>query len=168
MAGHQTWQDRSSSSGYLNRNIPEPTTFVDGTQLKNVDNLIYLDVITSSDGSIGRENTSRISKASQALGRICTWMLNQHNTRLSTKLGVYSAAVLTSFLCGLEARTLYHLRIKQLEQFHMHALCSILGIHWQYKIINLEILDTADTDSTGSPILRSWIQLTLAVQDHQS
>ena len=54
----------------LNRNTPEPTTFVDGTQLKNVDNLIYLDSITSSGGSIGRENTSRISKASQALERI--------------------------------------------------------------------------------------------------
>ena len=81
-----------------NRNTPEPTAFVDGTQLKNVDNFKHLGSSISSDGSLDREVTSRINKASQALEGIGARVLNQHNIRPFTKLKVYSAVVLTSLL----------------------------------------------------------------------
>ena len=85
-----------------NRNTPEPTAFVDGTQLKNVDNFKHLGSSISSNGSLDREITSGINKASQALRRLHTRMLNQDNIRLSMKLKVYSAVVLSSLLCRCE------------------------------------------------------------------
>ena len=50
-------------------------------------------------------------------------------------------AVLTSLLYGCESWTLYCRHIKLLEQFHMRSLRSILGIRWQDRITNLEVLD---------------------------
>lgn len=42
--------------------------------------------------------SQRISKASQALGRLPNWVLGQHNMRLSTKLKLYNAMVLPYLL----------------------------------------------------------------------
>lgn len=55
---------------------------------------------------------------SKALGRLPNKVLNQH-IKLSTKLKVYEAIVLTSLLYGWETRTLYHKHMKQLENLYM-------------------------------------------------
>ena len=106
----------------------EPNICIDDTPLANVDSFKYLGSIISNDGSLDKEITSRISKASQALGRLRTKVLNRHNICLSTKMKVYRAVVLTSLLYGCETWTLYRSHVKQLENFHMRALRSILGI----------------------------------------
>ena len=90
-----------------NTNPQEPTITIDGTRLKNIDSFKYLGSIISNDAYLDKEIASRISKASQALGRTRTRVLNQHNICLSTKLKVYSAVVLTSLLYGCETWTLY-------------------------------------------------------------
>ena len=112
-----------------NTNPQEPTITIDGTRLKNIDSFKYLGSIISNDAYLDKEIASRISKASQALGRTRTRVLNQHNICLSTKLKVYSAVVLTSLLYGCETWTLYSKHIKQLEKCHMRALQSILQTH---------------------------------------
>lgn len=85
----------------------EPTIFIDDTELKNVDHYKYLGSVISSDGFLGKEIIVRISKASQALVRLCHGVLNNHNITLSTKLKVYNAIVLTSLLYDCKAWTLY-------------------------------------------------------------
>ena len=76
-----------------------PTISIGGTQVKAVDDSKYLGSVISSDGSLDKESGARICKASQALGRLKTCVLNQHNVRQSTKLKVYRAVALTSLLC---------------------------------------------------------------------
>ena len=83
-----------------------PTISIDGTQLKTVDDFKYLGSVISSDGSLDKEISVRMCKASQALGRLNIHVLNQHNIRQPTKLKVYRAVVLTSLLHGCETWTL--------------------------------------------------------------
>ena len=116
-----------------------PTISIDGTQLKTVDDFKYLGSVISSDGNLDKEISARICKASQALGRLKTRVLSQHNIRQSTKLKVYRAVVFTSLLYGCETWTLYRRYPKQLER----SLRTILNIKWQNRVSNLHVLDMA-------------------------
>ena len=95
----------------------QPTVSTDGTQLKKVDDFKCLDSVISSEGSLDKETSARIWKASQTLCRLKTRDLSQHNIRQSTKLKVYRAVVLTSLVYGCEPWTLYRRHLKQLERF---------------------------------------------------
>jgi hypothetical protein len=107
-----------------NTTPPQPCITIDGTQLKNVDTFKYLGSTISSDGTLDKEIAARIQKASQALGRLRTKVLQHKDIRLSTKLKVYNAIVLPSLLYGCETWTLYRRHIKKLEQFHNRSLRS--------------------------------------------
>ena len=127
-------------------------------KLKTVDDFKYLGSVISGDGTLDKEINARICKASQALGRMRVRVLNQHSIRLSTKLKVYKAIVL--LLYGCETWTLYRRHLKQLEQFHMRCLRSILGIHWQDRVTNLEVLDRADSTSIEAMIIKAQLRWT--------
>ena len=71
--------------------------------------------IISNDGYLEKEIKSRISKASQALGRLRTKVLNHHNICLFTKLKVYRAVILTFLLrYGCETWILYRSHVSSL------------------------------------------------------
>ena len=137
---------------------PKPAIVIDDTELKTVDSFKYLGSVISSDGSLDSEIAARISKASQALGRLRNRVLNHHNVTLSTKLKVYNAVVLTSLLYGCEAWTVYQRHLKQLEKFHQRALRSILGIKWQDKVTNVEVLERANSVSIEVTLLKSRLR----------
>ena len=117
----------------------QPAIFIDDVELKVVDSFKYLGSMISVDGSPDKEIASRISKASQALGRLRNRLLNHHNVILDTKLKVYRPVVLSSILYGCETWTVYRRHLKQLERFHQRALRSILGIRWQDRVTNTEV-----------------------------
>ena len=108
-----------------------PTISIDGTQLKTVDDFKYLGSVISSDGSLDKEISARICKASQALGRLKAHVLNQHNIRQSTKLKVYRAVVLTSLLYGCDWD------MDPVQKTPMRSLRSIPNIKWQDRVSNL-------------------------------
>ena len=81
---------------------PQPAIFIDDVELNVVDSFKYLGSMISVDGSLDKEIAYRISKASQALGRLRNRLLNHHNVTLDTKLKVYRAVVLPSLLYGCE------------------------------------------------------------------
>ena len=136
---------------------PPPTITIDDKALVNVEHFKYLGSTRSCDGSLDREIDCRISKASQALDSLRNRVLSEHNIRLSTKLKVYNAVVLPSFLYGCETWTLYRRHIKKLEFFHMRALRSIQGIRWQDHITNLEFLDQAKSTSIEATIIKAHL-----------
>ena len=105
-----------------------------------------------------KEIATRISKVSQALGRLRYRVLNQHNIWLLTKLKSYNAVVLPSLLYGCETWTLYRRHVKKLESFHMRALRSILGIKWEDSINNLEVLDRANSTSIESMLIKAQLR----------
>ena len=120
---------------------PQPAIFIDDVELKVVDSFKYPGSMISIDGFLDKEIASRISKASQALGRLRNRLLNHHNVTLDTKMTENRAVVLSSLLCGCETWTVYRRHLKQLERFHQRALRSILGIWWQDRVTNTEIFE---------------------------
>ena len=137
-----------------------PTITIDGSELKTVDQFKYLGSIISADGSLDREIAARISKASQSLGRLRTRVMSNRNVRLSTKIKVYKAVVLSSLLYGCESWTLYRRHMKQLERFHLRSLRSLLGIKWQDRVTNLEVLEQASLVSIEAMILKAQLRWT--------
>ena len=114
----------------------------------------------SSDGSLDREISARISKASQALGHLCTCVMNHKSIKLARKIKVYKAVILTSLLYGCETWTLCRKHIKQLERFHTKSLRSIMSITWQDKVTNLEVLDRVSLVSIETMVLKAQLQWT--------
>ncbi|XP_072171913.1 uncharacterized protein [Diadema setosum] len=136
----------------------QPSITLNGIQLKNVKSFKYLGSTLSSDGTLDNEIAARIQMASLALGRLRTKVLQHKNVRLSTKLKVYNAVVLSSLLFGCETWTLYRRHTKKLEQFHMRSLWSIMHIRWQDRITNQEVLDRARTSSIEAKILQAQLR----------
>ncbi len=149
------------------QNIP-PAIHIEDTKLANVDQFKYLGSSISQDGLVDNEIQARICKASQALGRLKHRVFKEHNIRMSTKISVYKAVVLPSLLYGSETWTLYRRHINKLEQFHTRALRSILGVKWQDKITNLEILDRADCTSIEAILIKTqlrWVGHVIRMDD---
>ncbi|KAK4302141.1 hypothetical protein Pmani_025760 [Petrolisthes manimaculis] len=109
-------------------------------ELRCVDSFKYLRSTISADGSLDKEITSRIQKASQALGRLRVKVLQRKGITLSTKLKI-------SLIYGCETWTLFRRHIKQLEQFHNRSLRMIMSIHWQDRVTNQEVLNRAESTS---------------------
>ena len=149
---------------------PPPNITIDGTSLNNTANFKYLGSTISADGAIDKEIDSRINKASQALGRLRHKVLNQHNIKISTKIKVYNAVVLSSLLYGSETWTLHRKHIKKLEQFHQRALRSILGIRWQDRVPNTVVLDRSNAKCIESLLVQAqlrWVGHTIRMEDHR-
>ena len=143
-----------------------PTISVNGTQLKPDDDFS----VNSSDRSLDKEISTRISKASQALGRLKIRVLSQHNIRQSTKLKVYREVVLASLFYGCEIWTLCRRHLKELGRFLMRSLRTILNIKWQDLVSNLQVLAMAESTSIEAMILKSrlrWVGNVVGMEDNR-
>ena len=149
---------------------PQPAIFIDDVELKVVDSFKYLGSMVSNDGSLDKGIASRISKASQALGRLRNRLLNHHNVSFDTKLKVYRAVILSSLLYGCETGTVYRRHLKQLERFHQCALRSILGIRWQDMVTNTEVFERTSCFSIEAMLLKPclrWTGHVIKMEDHR-
>ena len=149
---------------------PQPAIFIDSVELKVVDSFKYQGSMISNDGSLDKEIASRISKASQAPGRLRNRLLNHHNVTLDTTLKVYRAVVISSLLYGCETLTIYRRHLKQLERFHQRALRSILGIRWQDRVTNTEVFERTNCISIEAMLLKSclrWAGHVIRMEDHR-
>ena len=66
---------------------------------------------------------------------------------INTKMKVYQACVLSTLLYGSETWTLYSRQERRLNAFHMRCLRRLLGITWQDRITNAEVLSRAGLPS---------------------
>ena len=84
----------------------DPVVTINNTPLKSVEKFCDLVSVLSNTTFIDDEVTQRISKASSSLGRLRHRLWNDHGIKLSTKIKVNRAVVLTSLLYGCETWTL--------------------------------------------------------------
>ncbi|BHF75504.1 hypothetical protein SprV_0501860000 [Sparganum proliferum] len=118
-----------------------PQISVNGTQLQVVENFPYLGSTLASNTNIDDEVANRISKASQAFGRLQTAVWNSHGHQLSMKLKMYKAVILPTLLYGAETWTVYTKQARRLNHFHLSCLRRILRLNWQDRIPDTDVLE---------------------------
>ena len=116
-----------------------PHISIDGTNLHALEHFTYLGSVISNDATVSKDLDNRLSKASSSFERLSKSVLQSHSLRLSTKIQVYRAVVVPTFLYGAETWVLYRKQIKLLERFHQRCLRSILGTKWQDHVSNEEV-----------------------------
>ena len=116
---------------------------VEGRPIQQVSNFTYLGAIISGDGTIDKELSSRIQKASGAFYQLSS-VWHSRNIRTPTKVRIYQAAVLTILLYGSEVWNATQTQMKRFEVFHQRCLRKILKIRWNYFVSNTEVLKRAN------------------------
>ena len=90
---------------------------VEGSLVQQVSNFTYLGEVISSEGSMDRELSARIWKASSAFNQLSN-IWKDRNIQTNTKIRLYKAAVLTILLYGSEVWNTTKKQHHQLEVFH--------------------------------------------------
>ena len=119
-----------------------------------MEHLSYLSSVISNEATVSKDLGNRLSKASSSFGRLSKGVRQRHSLRLSTKLQVYRAVVVTTVLHGSETWLLCRKQIRLLERFHQRCLRSTLGIKWQDHVSNEEVLKRASLPSIESILLQ--------------
>ena len=73
------------------------------------------------------------------------WENNKLTT--NTKIAVYNACVLSTLLYGSETWTAYARQERRLNTFHLRCLRRIMGISWQERTPNKDVLERANIQS---------------------
>ncbi|PIK57614.1 hypothetical protein BSL78_05522 [Apostichopus japonicus] len=129
---------------YMTQDAPIPPTIsVNDSRLETVDNFRYLGSIISSNVSLDAEINARIGNAAAVMSKLQRRVWENKNLTLSTKMKVYQACVLSTLLYGSETWTTHAKQEKKLNVFHMRCLRKILGITWEDKVTNSEVLSKA-------------------------
>ena len=131
---------------------------IDGSKLNSVDHFCYLGSHLSADGSLDKEITCRISKASRSFGRLQSRVWRARGISPKTKIAVYRAIVLPSLLYGCETWTCYRRYLRQLDQFHLRCLRKILGISWEERLTNQDVLRRANLTGIEAMIIAAQLR----------
>ena len=118
-----------------------------------MDKFTYLGNSISRNVVIDDEVDARLAKASAAFGR-----LHRRGITTKTKIKVYWAIVLTTLLYGCETWTVYQRHVRKLNHFHTTCLRKLLGIKWQDKIPDTEVLTCADLPSIYTILMQSQVR----------
>ena len=137
---------------------PEPSITIEGTTLNNVDAFTYLGSCLTSTCSLDREVSNRLAKAGASFGRLWVRLWSERGIKLPTKLAVYRAVILTSLLYGCETWTPYRKHVKALEQFNQRCLRKIMGISWEDRISNSEVLRRARSLGVEALIIKAQLR----------
>ena len=135
----------------------DPVITIAGEPLKAVQKFCYLGGVLSQNARID-DITARIGKASAAFGRLQHRLWDERGVRLSTKIALYKAAVLSTLLYGGETWVTYRAHIRKLELFHMRCLRKICGIKWQDRVPNTDILARCNITSVEAVLGRSRLR----------
>ena len=120
--------------------------------------------VISSEGTLNKETEAQISKTCQLFGHLCSHVMRHRNIKVTTKIKMYKAVLLTSLLFGYEMLILYRECNKQLEHFQMRSQRSIIGIKWQDRVTNIvEVLERSRLPSIEAMILRAQLHWTCHV-----
>ena len=135
-----------------------PEIKIDGQVLNTVDSFTYLGSNISASGTLDKEISNRIAKASASFGRLYKRVWRNKGLKLETKCTVYRAVVLTALLYGCESWTLYSRHIKSLEQFHQRCLRRIMNIKWYDKVSNVKVLRKANIPSVEALLVNAQLR----------
>ena len=124
-----------------------PSISIGNHTLEVVDKFTYLGSTISSNLSLDAELNTRIGKAMTVMARLAKRVWDNTMLTVNTKMRVYQACVLSTLLYGSESWTLYSRQERRLNAFHLRCLRRLLGITWQDRVTNTNILAMAGMPS---------------------
>ncbi|BHF78478.1 hypothetical protein SprV_0602159100 [Sparganum proliferum] len=102
-----------------------PRILVNGTELQTVDSFTHFGSALLDCIRIDDEGIHRISKASQAFGRLQNSVWSLHGLQLNTKLKTRKVLVLTTLVYGAVTWTVHSADVRELNHFHLSCLRGI-------------------------------------------
>ena len=136
----------------------EPNITINGQRLNSVSKFTYLGSTLSRNVVIDDEVNARLAKASAAFGRLHKNVWNRRGITTETKIKVYRAVILTALLYGCETWTVYQRHTRKLNHFHTTCLRKLLGIKWQDRIPDTEVLISAGLPSIHTILMQSQLR----------
>ena len=127
-----------------------PNITIAAEQLETVSEFTYLGSVISDTLSLEKELNQRIGKASSTLSRLNSRVWSNKRLTEHTKVQVYRACVLSTLLYASETWTLMAYQENRLHAFHMRCLRKILGLTWEDKVTNEDVLTRADIPSMAT------------------
>ena len=118
---------------------------------------------------IDDEVNARLAKASAAFGRLHKNVWNRRGITLETRIKVYQAIALTTLLYSCESCMVYQCHARKLNHFHTTCLRKLLGIKWQDKIPDTEVLRCTSLPSIYTILMQSqlcWAGHVVCMPDH--
>ena len=118
------------------RSLPSRTT----------NSMLYANSLTSAPPSLhdnlslDAEIDKRIGKAGSTLACLTARVWRSPKLYVKTKMAVYNACVISTLLYGSEIGTTYAGQERRLNTFHLRSTSRILGISWQDKVTNADVL----------------------------
>ncbi|KAJ8359180.1 hypothetical protein SKAU_G00157050 [Synaphobranchus kaupii] len=102
----------------------------------------------------------RIVKVSAAFGRLLDSVWERAGIKQETKLKVYQAVILPTFLYGCEAWIVYQRYARKLNHLHLSCLRKLLRITWQDRIPDTEVLSKANISSIPTLLAKAQLRWT--------
>ena len=122
----------------------QPLLKINGETLEVVHQFQYLgSTMTDMDAEISK----RIGTAFTTMSELTKRVWENKHLKIPTKVNVYKACVISTLLYGSESWTTYSTQERKLQAFHFRCLRRILGITWQDKEPNNEVLSRAGIPS---------------------
>ena len=119
-----------------------PHISIGDTELISTQQFTYLGCTILSDVKIDKEIDNRLAKSNCSFGRLYKRVWNNKSLKYKSKIRVYRAVVLTTLLYSSETWvTSYRSHLRLLKRFHQRCLRTILNIHWNDFITNIEVLE---------------------------
>ena len=135
-----------------------PSIYVKVKKVEVVDPFVYLSSTLSRLNTIDEEVSYRLSKAGDAFGNLGSRLWSQSNIKVTTKVEVYRACVLTTLLYGCETWTTYRKHTQRLERFHQRWFRVILEISWRSHVQDTRVLQLARMTSADSMIMKHQLR----------
>ena len=101
---------------------------------------------------------NRMGNASISLSKLQTHLWENRQVSLKVKCRVYRAVVLSTLLYGTETWPVYRYQVRKLHSFMMRHLRSIMGITWQDKVTNVDILNRAGLPSMEDILIEKGLR----------
>ena len=108
---------------------------------------IYLGSIITDKLSLDAEIDMRIGKAASTLARLTARVWTSPKLSVKTNMAVYNACVISTLMYGSDTSTTYTGQERRRNTFHLRSIRRILGISWQDKVTNADVLSRAGLPS---------------------
>ena len=124
-----------------------PTITIDDYELDVFEHFTYLGSTITDNLSLDTEINNRIGKAATTHACLTSRVWTNLELTVKTKMVVYNACVVSTLMYGSETWTTYARQEKRLNSFHLRSIRRILGISWQDRVSNTEVLSRANLPS---------------------